>query len=197
MNHAMKRYAAEALGAFGLAFAVALAVGHGFGLTPLLAGLVLGLFVYSIGSLSGAHINPAITLGLFSVRKISSRDAICYIVAQVIGGSLALIAAKAGGITPGAVPAFSWMIAVAEAVGTFFFAFGVASVASGKSPSSMSGMVVGGSLLFGIIIAALLGSAGVLNPAVAIGLNSFNLAYILGPIVGAVLGMWVYKMLLE
>ena len=194
----MKKYAAEAIGTFGLAFAVALAVGRGFGLTPLLAGLVLGLFVYSIGSISGSHINPSITLGLFSLRKISSRDTVCYLVAQVLGGALALVAAKAAGIAPAAaIPAFSWTVAAAETVGTFFFAFGVASVASGKAPHDASGLVVGGSLLFGIIIAALIGSAGVLNPAVAIALNVPNLAYIFGPIVGSIIGMQAYKALHE
>ena len=185
MNHSMKKYVAEALGTFGLAFAVALAAGRGFGLTPLFAGLVLGLFVYTIGSISGSHINPSITLGLFSLRKISSRDTICYIVAQVIGAGLAFLAAKGAGIVPAAVPAFSWTVLLAEAVGTFFFAFGVASVATGRSHAELSGVIVGGSLLSGIIVAGLLGSAGVLNPAVAISLNMFNLAYVLGPIIGA------------
>jgi len=198
MNHSMKKYVAEALGTFGLAFAVTIAAGRGFGLTPLFAGLVLGLFVYTIGSLSGSHVNPSITLGLFSLKKISSRDTICYIAAQAVGAGLAFLAAKAAGVTPAAaVPAFSWGVLVAEAVGTFFFAFGVAAVASGRTHAELSGVIVGGSLLSGIILAGLLGSAGVLNPAVAIPLNMFNLAYVLGPIIGAVIGMQAYKFLHE
>ena len=198
MNHSMRKYLAEAVGTFGLAFTVALAVGHGFGLTPLLAGLVLGLFVYTIGGLSGCHINPAITLGLFSIKKISLRDAVIYIAAQVIGATLALLAARAAGITLAAsAPAFSWLSAIAEAAGAFFFAFGVAAVATGKTPVDASGVIVGGSLLFGIVIAGLIGSAGVVNPAVSIAVNAANLGYIFGPIVGAVLGMQVYKVLHE
>ena len=56
-------------------------------------------------------------------------------------------------------------------------------------------MVVGGSLLLGIAVAALLGSNGVLNPAVALGIGSFNVMYVLGPILGSVLGMQLYKRL--
>lgn len=194
----MKKYVAEALGTFGLAFAVTLAAGRGFGLTPLFAGLVLGLFVYTIGALSGSHVNPAITLGLFSLRKISSRDTLWYIVAQVVGAGLAFFAAKGAGITaPASIPAFSSAVLAAEAIGAFFFAFGVASVATGRSHAELSGVIVGGSLLSGIIFAGLLGSAGVLNPAVAISLGVFNLAYVLGPIIGAVVGMQAYAALHE
>ncbi len=196
MNHSMNKYLAEAVGTFGLAFAVALAVSQSFGLTPFLAALVLGGFVYSIGSISGAHINPAITLGLFSINKISSGEAVRYILAQGVGGGIALLVLMGMGITATVSGSeFSWPIAIAETVGTFFFAFGVASVATGKAPESMSGIVVGSSLLIGIIIASLLGSAGVLNPAVSIGLNFINPSYFLGPIVGAILGMQVYKKL--
>ncbi len=66
----------------------------------------------------------------------------------------------------------------------------------GKTPSGLSGVVVGGSLLLGIAIAAGFGSNGVLNPAVAFGIGSFGLMYIAGPILGAVCGMQAYKRLM-
>jgi glycerol uptake facilitator-like aquaporin len=59
----------------------------------------------------------------------------------------------------------------------------------------MSGLVVGGSLLLGIALASLLGSNGVINPAVALGIGSFNVMYVLGPVLGSLLGMQVYKRL--
>ena len=89
------------------------------------------------------------------------------------------------------------MTAIAECVGTLFFAFGVASVIYGKSPSELSGVVAGGSLILGITIAALLGSYGILNPALAFGVGTFNLVYVFAPIVGSVLGMQAYKYLAE
>ena len=84
------------------------------------------------------------------------------------------------------------MTAIVEALGMVFFTFGIASVVYGKAPSDMAGFVVGGSLFLGISIAAMLGSNGVLNPAVALGIGSFGWAYIVGPIVGSILGMQLF-----
>jgi aquaporin Z len=193
----MKKYIAEALGTFTLALVVGLSLAGSFPVaTALLAGLTLGLFVYSIGHISGAHINPAVTIGAWSIKKISSTDAVMYIVSQFIGAGIALfvISSTTAGM-PHIVVTASGAVAFAELFGTFFFTFGIASVIYGKTPSALSGVVVGGSLLLGITIAALLGSNGVLNPAVALGIGSFNLFYLLSPVVGSVLGMQAYKYL--
>jgi hypothetical protein len=61
----------------------------------------------------------------------------------------------------------------------------------------MSGIVIGGSLLLGITLAAGLGSAGIVNPAVALALGSLNLSYALGSIAGAMLGFNFYKYLIS
>jgi glycerol uptake facilitator-like aquaporin len=84
---------------------------------------------------------------------------------------------------------------LAEVLGTALFTFGIASVVAGRVHDAMSGVVVGGSLLFGIIVAVQLGSAGILNPAVALALGSLSLSYVGGAIVGAVLGMQLYRRL--
>ena len=83
----------------------------------------------------------------------------------------------------------------AEALGAFFFAFGIAAVVYGKVSDHMSGLVIGGSLLLGILMASFSGSAGILNPAVAFALNSLSAVYILGPVVGAVVGFNAYRWL--
>jgi glycerol uptake facilitator-like aquaporin len=188
---------AEAFGTFTLALAVITSI-HLGGVavaTPVLAGLVLALFVYTIGSKSGAHINPAVTLGLWSISKIKTGDAISYIVAQVLGALIAFgVASTLIGTsgTLGMAPE-SMSVFVAELIGATLFAFGIAAVVHGKVRDDMSGIVIGGSLLLGIMLAAGLGSAGILNPAVAVALGSLNLSYALGSIVGAVLGMNLYK----
>lgn len=187
----IKKYLAELVGTFVLAFAVALSLGGKLALpTPLMAGLALGLVVYAVGSISGAHINPAITFGLWSIKKIKGVDAVFYMIFQFIGAALALWLSNIITVVPAVVVGsnLSLPVFLGELLGTFFFSFGVAAVATGKVGDDASGVVVGGSLFLGISFASFL-SNGILNPAVAYGITSFSLAYLCGPLVGAFLGM--------
>ena len=190
-----KKYLAEMVGTFCLSFAVALSLSGIFPMpTPVIAGLALGLFVYTIGPISGAHLNPAVTIGVWSIGKVLRRDAVFYIIAQSIGGTLAYFLSRAL-VIPARVPVVnSVWVGIAELIGTFFFAFGIAAVIHGKAPLMMSGSIIGGSLILGISLAAPL-SNGVLNPAVAVGIGSFSLLYVVSPIIGAVLGMQIYTWL--
>lgn len=198
MKTHLKKYFAEALGTFALSLSVLLAIHSGGPIAvPLVAAITLGLFVYSIGHISGTHINPAVTLGAWTIGKIKHHDAIFYIIAQFIGASIAMVVATNSGAGVNLVVNNTWAIALAEIIGTFFFTFGIASVVYGKTPAIMSGIVIGGSLLMGILIASTFGSNGILNPAVALALSSFNLMYMIGPIVGSVLGFNVYKIFSE
>lgn len=192
-----KKLFAEALGTFTLALAVLASVNtDSILVTPVIAGLVLGLFVYTIGAKSGSHINPAVTAGLWSLGKINTNDAISYIVAQLVGGGLALVVAGIfmNGAGLGSAPE-SGLVFLAELIGMIVFTFGIASVVYGKVNDTASGLVIGGSLILGIIIAAHLGSSGILNPAVALALGSFNFSYVLSAVLGSVLGMRLYKIL--
>jgi glycerol uptake facilitator-like aquaporin len=162
--------------------------------TPLVAGIALGLMVYVIGSISGAHVNPAITAGLWSLKKINNRDAIGYIIFQFIGAALALWLSRGITHAPNIFDGNSFPIFFSEMLGAFFFSFGVAAVATDKVPPAASGLVVGGSLFLGICVASFL-SNGVLNPAVALGIGSFSLAYLLGPVFGAIIGMQLFSWL--
>ena len=195
----MKKYIVEGLGTFALALTVALSIAGKFPIsTPVLAALVLGLFVYSVGHISGTHINPAVTIGLWFIKKIRSADALNYIGAQFVGAALAYFLASSVGHTgssAGVVVSNSLMTGFAETIGMFFFTFGIASVIFDRTPHDVSGLVVGGSLLLGITIASFLGSNGILNPAVSLGAGSFGVMYVIGPIIGSILGMKVYKSL--
>lgn len=194
----MNKYIAEAIGTFALTLVVGLSLAGEFPVsTPILAALTLGLFVYSVGHLSGTHLNPAVTIGAWSIKKISNEDAIAYLIAQFFGAAAALTLIS-NVIAPATLPVTNEiMIGVAEGIGALFFAFGIASVIYGKTPNQLSGIMVGGSLLLGIAFAVLLGSNGLINPAVAMGVKSFNVMYILGPIIGSVIGMQAYKYLRE
>jgi len=201
----IKKYTAELIGTFGLTLAVMMSIVHNkLGIpTPVVAALTLAMFVFTIGKVSGCHINPGVTLGLFSVGKIKPKDALGYIVAQVIGALLAYFVittvfsydgtkefAKASLGTKGIE------IFLGELLGMFFFTFGIAAVVFKKTDEAITEIqapfIVGGSLLLGIIVAAAI-SGGVLNPAVAVGVNKINWAYLLGPVVGSLLGFNIYK----
>lgn len=192
-----KKYVAEFMGTFALSFIVLAAVASTSSLplaVPVIAGLTLALFVYSIGPISGCHINPSVTLGLLSIRKISAREAGGYIIAQFVGGVAAFLVAKIFAITsPMTAGALDGRVFLAEMLGAFFFNFGIASVVYANVKEQISGLVVGGSLLFGVLVASLAGASGILNPAVALALNSLSLVYVLAPIFGAVLGFQVYR----
>lgn len=188
---------AEAFGTFALSLAVLASV-HSDALllvTPLIAALTLGLFVYTIGNTSGCHINPAVTIGLWSIGKISVREATTYVLAQLAGGLLAFVTASffisnlALGLT-----AESGTVFFAELLGMLFFTFGIASVVFGKVPASASGIVIGGSLLLGLTFAVHFGSAGILNPAVGLAVGSVSLSYLAASLLGSALGMRLYKL---
>lgn len=191
----MKKYLAECVGTFGLTLAVIISLGGGILLpTPLIAALALCLFVYSIGSISGAHLNPAVTIGLFSVRKITLQNAVAYVVFQSLGAVAAIYVGRMMVVSPMLPILNTSAVFFAECVGTFFLTFGIASVVYGKTPAVASGIVVGGSLLLGISVASVV-SNGVLNPAVAFAIGSFPPVYVLGPVIGSILGIWLFAFL--
>ena len=193
----MKKYMAEAVGTGVLALVVGLSLAGTFPVpTPVLAALTLGLFVYSLGHVSGTHINPAVTVGLWSLGKITLPEMAKYIIAQFAGAGVVFVVLPSL-VTkmPDLITSEALVVGFAEAVGTAIFTFGIASVVFGKTVNVMSGVVIGGSLLLGVAVAALLGSNGILNPAVALGVLSFNIMYALGPVAGSVIGMQLYRYL--
>ncbi|PIQ73833.1 hypothetical protein COV58_00380 [Candidatus Roizmanbacteria bacterium CG11_big_fil_rev_8_21_14_0_20_36_8] len=191
-----QKYLAEYFGTLTLTLVVILSLAGIFPVsTPVLAAITLGLFVFSVGHISGTHLNPAVTIGLLAIKKINSSDALSYIMVQVFGAITALIISMVMGISYEITVESSLMIGIAETVGMIFFSFGIASVVFGNIHKAVSGIVIGGSLFMGIAIAALMGSNGVLNPAVAVGIKSFSIMYILGPIVGSVIGMKFYELI--
>ncbi|MDP3983105.1 MAG: aquaporin [bacterium] len=191
----MRKYIGEFIGTFGLSLVVLTVIASSnSALTPFFAALTLMLFVYTVGHISGTHINPAVTLGLLSWKKISQSQAISYIIAQFLGAMFARIVAAnlipdlSKALLPlGARLTNAGSVGIAEMLGMMFFTFGIGTVVLGKISKGATGLVVGGSLLIGLFIAGT-GSNGILNPAVALALGSFNLMYVLGPVIGAYLG---------
>jgi MIP family channel proteins len=178
-------------------------------------GLILMIMVYAIGYISGCHINPAITITAVALGKLEMDDGIAYIVAQVLGATLAgwthaLILPGVGRLINFGTPTSSnvigqsnLMAVVVEAIITFFLMFSVYAVLyTGKVPAGASGVLIGMTLTADILIAGpLTGGAAnparALGPAIAAGTYQTLWVYWVGPIIGALLAGFLYQYLLS
>ncbi|HKU18066.1 MAG TPA: aquaporin [Candidatus Saccharimonadales bacterium] len=162
----------------------------------LAAGLVLIGATLALGPVSGAQLNPAITLGLWSARKVRTLPALVYIAAQLAGGICAyLLYSYLANATWHNSGHFESRVMVAEAVGTFVFSLGWAASVYQRWENGKAAATVGVSLILGILVASS-ASAGLLNPAVALGMHTWVWGtYVLGPVLGAVLGFNLYDLL--
>lgn len=160
------------------------------------AGLVLVAMSLALGSVSGAHFNPAITIAMWTTRKIKALPAIVYIAAQLLGAGAAylLYTYFIGQTWNNAGGEFSSKLLIAETVGAFVFALGWAAASYQRLEAGKGAAVVGIALVLGLMIASI-ASAAVLNPAVAFGLRMVSWAYVLGPIIGAVIAFNLYGLL--
>jgi len=192
------KHFAELVGTFALTLMVSLMLVSGLPeATALVAALTLGIFVYTIGPISGCHINPAVTFGLWSVKKIDGIDAIRYMFVQCIGAALAMVVAQyLSGTSPQLFVDDMLIVGVAEAIGAAFLVFGICSVVYGKVSDAAAGLTIGGSLLIGILVASTV-SNGVINPAVALGIGSLSPLYVIGPLVGGAAGAHLYRWLVS
>lgn len=178
-------------------------------------GLAISAVIYALGNISGAHINPAVTLALWAVKKFPGGDVVPYIVSQLAGASFASLlfagVVGMGAVTVGGLgatapfPGVGYIQAVvAEAVGTFLLMLAIMGVAVDKRATpGFAGLVIG--LTVAGIITTLGNVTGAsINPARTFGpylgdliLGGSNLwiyfpIYVIGPVAGAVLAAFAY-----
>jgi len=161
------------------------------------AGLTVALMVFAVGRLSGGYFNPALTIGFWTARKLSTVNAVLYILAQFLGAWLAycLYSYLVKNALQPIGGHFDERIMVAEVVGTALFGFAVAAAVYQGFNRAATASFAGLGLMLGII-AASSASLGILNPAVALGLKAWVLGtYVLGPIIGAIIGVNLYALL--
>ena len=226
----MKKYIAEFIGTMvlvligcGTAMVVGCdpAAGSGYILTAFAFGLGLLTMAYSIGNISGCHINPAVSIAMLASKKISGKDFCGYVVAQILGalagaGLLAIILNGAGFIdaTGGfgsnglnGVNGNAWIGLLVEILLTFIFAISILGVTSEKAKH---GHVAGIVIAFSLVAVHILGiglTGTSVNPARSIGpalIAAFSgngvpmgalWVFIVGPLIGGVLAAYVYKAL--
>lgn len=160
-------------------------------------GITVAVMLLAVGSVKDVSFNPALTVGMWSARKIGTISAILAIAAQLFGGFAAWQLFEYLTETPLrslATSEFDVRVFAAEVLGTFALGLAVAAALYYKYEGTKLAAVVGGGLFLGIMLASL-GSNGVVNPAVALGIQSWNVAYVTGPIVGAVVAINLYGML--
>ena len=226
----MKKYIAEFIGTCvlvligcGTAMAVGCdpSAGSGYILTAFAFGLALLTMAYSIGNISGCHINPAVSLGMWISKRIKGVEFCWYVLAQVLGalagaGLLALIFNGAGIID--ATGAFgsnglagvnenAWIGVLVEILLTFVFVLSVLGVTSEKfKHGAVAGLVIAFSLVAVHILGIGLTGTSVnparsLGPAIVAAFNGAGAAmgvvwvFIVGPLIGGALAACTYKML--
>ena len=209
----IRRYVAEAIGTFvlvavGPGAVMVAARTHAFGDTGIAVafGLAVMLCVAALGHVSGAHINPAVTIGFWSVRRFPLSDVAPYLLAQSVG---AVAASALLGWLLGPVAAFGATIPglplaqafVVEAAWSALLALVIAAVATDeRSPRGVAPFAIGGTVGVGALVAGPL-TGGSFNPArsfgpaVMSGTWTAHWLYWAAPILGMVAAMHAYELL--
>ncbi|HBW38098.1 MIP/aquaporin family protein [Desulfosporosinus sp. BICA1-9] len=178
-------------------------------------GIVIAAAIYIFGPVSGAHMNPAVTIALWISKRFPTGELIPYLVAQFVGASLGAVTilamlgskgATVGGLgAPGPFPGMSLTgVFIAELVGTFILMLTIMGIAVDKrAPQGWAGLIIG------LIVAGLITTMGNIsgqgiNPARTFGPvfvdslvggpNGWSVywIYLVAPIIGAILAVWLY-----
>jgi aquaporin Z len=212
----MKRACAELLGTFALVFAGtgAIVVNQvsGGAIThvgiALTFGLVVLAMIYTLGDVSGAHFNPAVTLGFWAARRLPGRDVLVYIPSQVLGALAAsgLLRwlfpenAQLGATQPAGSELQSFIL---ETVLTFLLMLTILNVSTGaKEKGITAGIAVGAVIVLeamfaGPICGASMNPARSLAPALVTGRLAHLWIYLIAPPLGAVLAIFACRCVRE
>ena len=220
----MKKYISEFVGtmflvllACGVACIVGCTTAAGVIATALAFGLVIVAMAYSIGNVSGCHINPAVSVGMYIAGRMELKECLKYVIAQFLGaivgaavlglclGSMENLGANAfGGLLPNGTEVTAWIAILVEVILTFVFVLTILGVTDKKENGHATGIVIGLTLvlvhLFGIPI-----TGTSVNPARSFGPALFQggvaitqvWVFILAPLVGAVLAGFFYRFILK
>jgi glycerol uptake facilitator len=224
-DRGLAAYMAELVGTLLLVFFITMVVslyvatgansqfGSDYAVVGLAHWLVLFVLIISIGVASGGHFNPAITTAFIALRRIDPIDGLVYILAQFSGGVLGALLTKAfildeGRASDYGTPKISPLLGggfqgfLVEGIGTFVLVLTVLAVALNPETRRWAAISIGGALGMLVMVLGPL-DGGSFNPARWFGPalvgNSFNneLAYIFGPIVGALVAAGIYKFVIE
>ncbi len=207
----MSKYLAEAIATFALIFVGAGSVLAGVGTLGIAFahGLVLAVMIYATAHISGAHINPAVTISMWATKRMKTPEAIKYIISQLVGAvagayllAMVFVNAPASAylgtnqLAAGVSPVNGIII---EAVLTFFLVFTIFATAVDKrNKIPHAALPIGFVLIFDHIVGlGLTGSsmnpARTFGPALVSGYWANQIVYWVGPIVGALVAAFLYS----
>lgn len=189
-----------------------------FSVIGLVHVFVLFVLIQTLAVVSGAHFNPAVTVAMTALRQIKPPDAVIFVVAQVAGAiagaflTKAILLDEGKAENYGAVDVSSLIDGstfpgmVVEALGTFFLLWAIIGVAvSPRATKDWAAFAIGGALGMAVMVFAPLTGAG-FNPARAIGpalasgdwggFGQFLLVYLLAPVIGALVAVFLYLQIL-
>ena len=218
----MKKYVAEFIGTLVLVlFGTGIAVVSGGDLvaTALAFGLAIVAEAYVIGDISGCHVNPAVSLAMLLLKKMTVKDFIYYVIAQVLGAlagtAILFVILKGTALGTASLGANGYLALSAtnislvgalltEVVLTFVFVYTILGVTSDKKYAPVAGLVIGLALTFVHLLGINLTGTSVnparsLAPALFLGGEALKQVwvFILAPLVGAALSACVYHFLNE
>jgi len=208
----MRRYAAEVIGTFALVFAGTGAivvndvtdqtVTHvGIALT---FGMVVMALIYALGDISGAHINPAVTIGFWTARQFDGKQVAPYIISQLLGAIAASVTLRVLFLEHDSLgatlPAGTWWQSfVLEVILTFLLMFVILNVATGaKEKGIMAGAAIGATvgleaMFAGPICGASMNPARSIAPALVSGHLEHLWIYLVATTAGAILAVFAYQ----
>ncbi|KAK1275033.1 Aquaporin NIP1-1 [Acorus gramineus] len=170
-------------------------------------GLVVMVMVYSVGHISGAHFNPAVTIAFATCGRFPWKQVPVYVAAQVVGstlasGTLRLLFGGKHEHFPGTIPAGSdAQSLVLEMIISFYLMFVISGVATdNRAIGELAGLAVGSTVLINVLVAGPISGAS-MNPARSLGpaivANHYKSlwVYMVGPICGTVVGAWAYNLI--
>ncbi len=209
----MRKYISECVGTMLLtliACGVAVTSGVNLVATSLAFGLVIVAAAYSIGNVSGCHINPAVSFAMLLTKKMSAKDFAFYVVAQVLGalcGSLVLglllgsfSALGANSYGAGQLADTMKVAMLVEVILTFIFVTVILAVTSKKEHANIAGIVIGLTLVLVHLIGINLTGTSVnparsIAPAIILGGKALSQVwvFIVSPIIGSTIAAYTYK----
>lgn len=204
MNDIARKAGAEALATLLFVFTIVTAVAGAEAFAPVAIGMALMVLVYATGHISGAHVNPAVSLGAWIRGAMTASEMLIYWAAQIIGGIIGALLTRA--VIPAPVEAAqiqSLPAFIVEAVFTFILVWVVLNVATSKETdgNSFFGLAIGATVMTGAFAVGPI-SGGGFNPAVALSLcvnGNFDWSnvwiYIAAPFIGAALAALAFRVL--